>query len=65
MFGGHAAAVWHCPGPDPVLRGPDFSLGKPELLASLPTLVFAWKTRSLGGTVLVGMLLYWLIGKIL
>ncbi|MBN1140428.1 MAG: AzlD domain-containing protein [Deltaproteobacteria bacterium] len=42
-----------------------FSLGKPELLAALPTLVFSWKTRSLGGTVLVGMLLYWLIGKIL
>jgi branched-subunit amino acid transport protein len=36
------------------------SLG-PELLVAIPTLFFAWKTRSLGGTVLVGMLLYWLV----
>ncbi|RLB72831.1 MAG: AzlD domain-containing protein [Deltaproteobacteria bacterium] len=39
-----------------------FSLGKPELLVAIPTLIFALKTRSLGGTVLVGMLLYWLAG---
>jgi len=37
------------------------SLGKPEFLVAIPTLLFAWKTRSLGGTVLVGMLLYWLV----
>ena len=36
--------------------------GKLELLVALPTLLFALKTRSLGGTVLVGMLLYWLGG---
>ncbi len=35
--------------------------GKPEFLVAIPTLLFAIKTRSLGGTVLVGMLLYWLI----
>ena len=40
-------------------------LGKPELLVALPTLLFAIKTRSLGGTVLIGMLLYWLAGYIL
>lgn len=34
-------------------------LGKPELLVAIPTLLFALKTRSLGGTVLVGMLLFW------
>lgn len=34
-------------------------LGKPELWAALPTLLFALKTRSLAGTVLVGMLCYW------
>lgn len=34
-------------------------LGKPELLVAIPTLIFALKTRSLGGTVLVGMLLFW------
>lgn len=37
-------------------------LGKLELLVAIPTLIFALKTRSLGGTVLVGMLLYWLAG---
>jgi branched-subunit amino acid transport protein len=35
------------------------ALGKPELLAALPTLLFALKTRSLAGTVLVGMFCYW------
>ena len=33
-------------------------------LVALPTLVFAWKTRSLGGAVVVGMSLYWLAGKL-
>lgn len=36
-----------------------FTLGKVELLAALPTLAFALKTRSLAGTVVVGMLCYW------
>jgi len=36
-----------------------FCLGKPELLAAVPTLLFALKTRSLAGTVIVGMLCYW------
>jgi len=31
-------------------------------LVALPTLLFALKTKSLGGTVVVGMLLYWLLG---
>ena len=39
-----------------------FSLGKPELIVAIPTLIFALKTRSLGGTVLIGMFLYWLAG---
>ncbi len=38
------------------------TLGRPELLAALPTFLFAWKTRSLGGTVLVGMACFWLLG---
>ena len=42
-----------------------FSLGKPELIVAIPTLIFALKTRSLGGTVLVGMFLYWLAGFII
>jgi branched-subunit amino acid transport protein len=36
-----------------------FSLLRPELWVALPTLLFALKTRSLGGTVVVGMLLFW------
>ena len=47
---------------DSAARSLDF--GKLELLVAVPTLVFALKTRSLGGTVLVGMLLYWLGGMI-
>lgn len=41
-----------------------FSLGKLELIVAIPTLLFSLKTRSLGGTVLVGMLLYWLGGMV-
>jgi branched-subunit amino acid transport protein len=40
-------------------------LGKPELLAAVPTLLFALKTRSLAGTVVIGMLCYWLAGAFL
>jgi branched-subunit amino acid transport protein len=40
------------------------AFGKLELLVAVPTLIFALKTRSLGGTVLVGMLLYWLGGML-
>jgi branched-subunit amino acid transport protein len=36
-----------------------FVLGKIDLLAAVPTLLFALKTRSLAGTVVVGMLCYW------
>ena len=39
-----------------------FTLGKVELLAALPTLLCAWQTRSLAGTVIVGMLCYWGLG---
>lgn len=40
------------------------AFGKLEFLVAIPTLLFALKTRSLGGTVLVGMLLYWLGGMV-
>lgn len=36
---------------------------RPELFVAVPTLLFAVKTRSLAGTVVVGMLLFWLAGK--
>ncbi|NVN89414.1 MAG: AzlD domain-containing protein [Desulfuromonadales bacterium] len=32
--------------------------GKPELLAAIPTLLFALRTRSLAGTVIAGMVCY-------
>jgi len=35
---------------------------RPELWVALPTFYFAVKTRSLGGTVILGMGLYWLAG---
>lgn len=44
--------------PDPRV----FTLGKVELLAAIPTLLCALKTRSLAGTVIVGMLSYWGFG---
>ena len=37
---------------------------RPELLVAIPTLLFALKTKSLGGTVLLGMLLFWLVKSI-
>jgi len=36
-----------------------FTLGKVELLAAIPALLCAIKTRSLAGTVVVGMICYW------
>ena len=38
---------------------------KTELWVALPTFLFALKSKSLGGTVVVGMLLFWLAGKVL
>jgi branched-subunit amino acid transport protein len=40
------------------------ALWRPELLVAVPTFLFALKSRSLGGTVVVGMLLYWLCGQL-
>ena len=37
---------------------------QPELWVALPTFAFAGWTRSLGGTVVVGMLLFWLAEKV-
>ena len=39
-------------------------LTRPEFLVTVPTLVFGVLTRSLGGTVIVGMLLFWLAGRL-
>jgi len=32
---------------------------------AIPTFLFALKTRSLGGTVLVGMMLFWLTSSLI
>jgi branched-subunit amino acid transport protein len=33
---------------------------RPELFVAIPTFIFALKTKSLGGTVVAGMLMFWL-----
>jgi branched-subunit amino acid transport protein len=38
---------------------------RPQLWVALPTFLFAIKTRSLGGAVIVGMLLFWMVGKLI
>jgi branched-subunit amino acid transport protein len=53
----------------PVLLGAGdlrhLNLLRPELIVAVPTFVFAIKTRSLGGTVLLGMAFFWLAGRLL
>jgi len=36
-----------------------------ELIVAIPTFLFALRTRSMGGTVLVGMALFWLAGRMM
>ena len=36
-----------------------------EMLVAVPTLLFAWFSRSLGGTLITGMFLFWCAGKFL
>jgi branched-subunit amino acid transport protein len=40
-------------------------LGRPEFIVAVPTLLFAIATRSLGGTVIAGMILFGLAQKYL
>lgn len=42
----------------------NLNLMRPELLAAVPTFLFALKTRSLSGTVMTGMVFYWGLGRI-
>ena len=46
---------------DAVTRSVD--LGRPEFIVAIPTFVFAILTKSLGGTVIVGMVLFGLAHK--
>lgn len=39
-----------------------FTINSPEFFVAIPTFVFAWYTKSLGGTLVIGMLLYWIAG---
>ena len=36
-----------------------------ELIVAIPTFLVALKTKSMGGAVLAGMVLYWLVGKVM
>lgn len=38
---------------------------QPELWVAIPTFIFAIKTKSLGGTVVTGMALFWLAQSVL
>lgn len=38
-------------------------LFQPKLLVAVPTFLFALKTKSLGGTVIVGMVLFWIVSN--
>ena len=40
-------------------------LFQPQLLVAVPTLLFAIKTKSLSGTVILGMFLFWVADKIM
>ena len=39
-------------------------LSRSELWVAVPTFLFALKTKSLGGTVLAGMVLFWIVGML-
>jgi len=34
----------------------------PFLIAAVPTFIFAWRVRSLWGSVILGMAIYWVLG---
>jgi len=53
--------------PELVTSGSPRSLDllRPQFIVALPTFIFALKTRSLGGTVVTGMLLFWLAAKLM
>jgi branched-subunit amino acid transport protein len=38
---------------------------RPELLVAVPVALFALKTKSLSGTIIVGMLLFWAVSKVI
>ena len=51
--------------PDLFTSGParTLDLFQTKALVAVPTFLYAWKSKSLGGTVILGMLLYWAAKK--
>lgn len=49
--------------PSLFVKGDSLLFTKTELLAAVPTLFIAWTTRSLIGTILGGMVIFWLVEK--
>ena len=46
-------------------HGAGFNFFNPKLFVAVPTFYIAAKTKSLGGTVVAGMLLYWFAQKLI
>ena len=42
-----------------------FNLFSIEMIVAIPTFIFAWFTKSLGGTLVAGMFLYWFVGYVM
>ncbi|MFO7554910.1 MAG: AzlD domain-containing protein [Desulfobacterales bacterium] len=40
------------------------ALWQPKLWVAIPTFIFALKTKSLGGAVVIGMALFWMVQSI-
>lgn len=43
----------------------NIELFKPELIVAIPVSIFALKAKTMSGTIILGMLLFWLLGKII
>ena len=43
-------------------RGGTLGIQTPFLFAAIPVFIFAWKVKSIWGSVVLGMLIYWVLG---
>jgi len=46
-------------------EGGTFGIQPQFLLSAIPVFAFAWKTRNLWGSVIIGMVIYWSLGFVL
>jgi branched-subunit amino acid transport protein len=46
-------------------RGGTLGIQPPFLFAAIPVFIFAWKVKSIWGSVVLGMLVYWGLGFLL